>query len=231
MSETYSPVVLVIEDEPAIRRLLRDTLRGAARSVIEARSATEGLLSARDGSPDLVILDLGLPDTDGIHFIAQYRRWSRRPILVLSARRDESDKVQALDAGADDFLTKPFSVAELLARLRALARRDELSRSDETARFRFGSVEVDLAMSTVTRDGQAVHLSATEFRLLAVLLAQAGKVMTHRALLKAVWGPGHLDDSHYLRVYIGHLRQKLEQDPALPTHLLTEIGVGYRFVP
>ncbi|HET6718084.1 MAG TPA: winged helix-turn-helix domain-containing protein, partial [Rhodocyclaceae bacterium] len=187
--------------------------------------------AAAEKLPDLVILDLGLVDGDGQKFIAEFRVWSQRPILVLSARQGEYDKVAALDAGADDFLSKPFSVAELLARVRALLRRIDRERSGgEAAIFRFDGVEIDLARHQVKRDGQDVHLTALEFRLLAVLVANAGKVMTHRHLLREVWGDGHAGDSHYLRVYVGHLRQKLEIDPALPAHLLTEVGVGYRFV-
>ena len=229
----HGPVlaVLLVEDESAIRRFVRDTLRRAGFSVNECDGVAGALAAAADLTPDLVILDLGLADGDGMDFIVEYRRWSQRPILVLSARQGELDKVAALDAGADDFLSKPFSVAELLARLRALTRRGARGTDEQSAQFRFGEVEVDLARHSVRRAGQDLRLSATEYRLLAVLLSHAGKVLTHRALLSEVWGPGHANDSHYLRVYVGHLRQKLERDPALPAHLLTEIGVGYRFVP
>ena len=222
--------VLIIEDEPAIRRFVRDTLRRAGLRTAESDGVAAGLIAAAEVLPDLVILDLGLSDGDGLRFIDEFRRWSQRPILVLSARQGEQDKVAALDAGADDFLTKPFSVAELLARLRALTRRVDRARSEDGAVFRFGDVEVDLARHTVLRAGATVHLTALEFRLLAVLVGHAGQVVTHRVLLREVWGPGHADDSHYLRIYVGHLRQKLERDPALPAHLLTEIGVGYRCV-
>lgn len=229
MSEMLN--VLVVEDEPEIRRFVRDTLRHEGFRVTEANGVVTALVAAADSQPDLVILDLGLVDGDGLRFIAEFRVWSQRPILVLSARQSEHDKVAALDAGADDFLSKPFSVAELLARMRALARRADRERSvSAAAAFRFGEVDVDLARHEVKRNGEPVKLTAREFRLLAVLVANAGKVLTHRHLLHEVWGPGHANDSHYLRVYVGHLRQKLERDPALPEHLLTEIGVGYRFV-
>lgn len=222
---------LVVEDEPAIRRFVRDALRHAGMKVVEANGVATALEQASDHPPDLVVLDLGLADGDGMRFISEFRRWSARPILVLSARQGEQDKVAALDAGADDFLTKPFAVNELLARLRALSRRIDRSRGTESALFRFGDVEVDLARHHVTRAGAAVHLTQREFALLAELLGHAGTVLTHRALLRVVWGAEHVEDSHYLRIYIGRLRQKLERDPALPEHLLTEIGVGYRFVP
>jgi two-component system KDP operon response regulator KdpE len=223
--------ILVVEDEADIRRFVRDSLRREGFMVTEADGVAAALVAAAETLPELVILDLGLVDGDGQRFIAEFRVWSQRPILVLSARQGEADKVAALDAGADDFLSKPFSVAELLARVRALLRRIDRERSgSELAIFRFAGVEIDLARHVVKRDGQVVRLTALEFRLLAVLVANAGKVLTHRHLLREVWGPGHAGDSHYLRVYVGHLRQKLEIAPALPTHLLTEVGVGYRFV-
>ena len=229
-SATAVVTVLVIEDEPSIRRFVRDTLRRAGMRVAESDGVATGLIVAGETLPDLVILDLGLSDGDGTRFIHEFRHWSQRPILVLSARQSESDKVAALDAGADDFLTKPFGVGELLARLRALLRRREPSAGSLSALFHFSDVEVDLARHVVKRAGLDIHLSATEFQLLAVFLSQAGKVLTHRVLLHEVWGPGHSGDSHYLRIYVARLRQKLERNPALPNHLLTEIGVGYRFV-
>lgn len=223
--------ILVVEDEPEIRRFVRDTLRREGFCVGEASGVGAALVAAAQAHPALVILDLGLADDDGLRFIEEFRLWSTRPILVLSARQGEQDKVAALDAGADDFLTKPFSVAELQARLRALLRRAPAGPSAEPVTvFRFDGIAVDLARHEVRRNGEAVKLTALEFRLLAVLVANAGKVLTHRHLLKAVWGPEHVNDSHYLRVYVGHLRQKLEANPALPNHLLTEVGVGYRFV-
>lgn len=221
--------ILLVEDEREIRRFVRTALEKEGLRVREAARVDEALKEAAAVPPDLVILDLGLPDGDGLSFIRDFRLWSQRPILVLSARDGEQDRIAALDGGADDFLGKPFSVGELQARLRALLRRAERSQT-ESSMFRFGDVTVDLARHEVVRDGRTVHLTAIEFRLLAVLLANAGKVLTHRHLLHEVWGPGHADDSHYLRIYVGHLRQKLEPNPALPAHFLTEIGIGYRFV-
>ncbi|QDF98495.1 two-component system response regulator KdpE [Azoarcus sp. DD4] len=221
--------ILVVEDEHQIRRFVRQVLERAGHAVSEAATFAQGLDEAAARTPDLVILDLGLPDRDGVAFVHAVRDWSRLPILVLSARSDEQDKIGALDAGADDYLTKPFSVGELLARVRALLRRAEGDRGQEAALIRFGEVEVDLARQLVTRAGAPVHLTAIEYRLLATLLANAGKVMTHRQLLREVWGPGYADATHYLRVYVGHLRQKLEADPLRPAHFRTEIGVGYRF--
>lgn len=221
--------ILLVEDEREIRRFVRTALEKEGLQVREAARVDDALKEAAAVSPDLVILDLGLPDGDGLSFIRDFRLWSQRPILVLSARDGEQDRIAALDGGADDFLGKPFSVGELQARLRALLRRAERTQA-ESAVFAFSDVTVDLARHEVLRAGQAVHLTAIEFRLLAVLLANAGKVLTHRHLLREVWGPGHADDSHYLRIYVGHLRQKLEPNPALPAHFLTEIGIGYRFV-
>jgi two-component system KDP operon response regulator KdpE len=206
--------------------------------VHEADTAKRGLLDAGTRKPDLLIVDLGLPDGDGLDVIRDVRSWSNVPIVVLSARADESDKISALDAGADDYLTKPFGVGELLARVRANLRRPRGGTGDaggqvasETdAIFRFGEVEVDRRARLVRRDGVEVHLTPIEYRLLSVLLANAGRVMTHRQLLKDVWGPSHTDQSHYLRIYMGHLRQKLERDPAQPEHLLTETAVGYRLL-
>lgn len=221
--------ILLVEDEREIRRLVRAALEKEGMRVREAARVDEALKEAAAATPDLVILDLGLPDGDGLAFIREFRLWSQRPILVLSARDGEKDKIAALDCGADDFLGKPFSVGELQARMRALLRRADRTQAEFSA-FQFGEVSVDLARHEVVRAGQTVHLTAIEFRLLAVLLANAGKVMTHRHLLREVWGVEHVEDSHYLRIYVGHLRQKLEVDPALPAHFLTEIGIGYRFV-
>lgn len=228
MSE--APRVLIVEDEPTIRHLLRDALRREGFRVAEAGGVAAALAAASEQAPALVVLDLGLPDGDGLRFIDEYRVWSAQPVLVLSARQQEQDKVLALDRGADDFLSKPFSVAELLARVRALLRRHGRSTDQVEVRFEFSGVTVDLAQRRVQRDGSDVHLSPKEFRLLAALLTHAGKVLTWRQLLNEVWGPGHAADTHYLRIYVGHLRQKLEPNPALPMHLLTEVGVGYRFV-
>lgn len=219
--------ILVIEDELQIRHFIRQTLEKAAYQVIEASTVQQAVGEAASGKPDLAILDLGLPDGDGVDFVRAVRDWSRMPVLILSARSDESEKITALDAGADDYLTKPFSVGELLARVRALLRRAE--GGTDAAEVHFGDVKVDLAHRTVLRAGAPVHLTAREYRLLVVLLANAGKVMTHRQLLREVWGPAYVDSTHYLRIYVGHLRQKLEADPTQPVHLRTEIGVGYRF--
>ncbi|MDT8999416.1 two-component system response regulator KdpE [Paucibacter sp. APW11] len=234
MSLDPQPVALIVEDEPSIRRFVRLGLEGEGWQVHEAETVRQGLVDAGTRRPDLVILDLGLPDDDGINYLKDLRAWSGVPVIVLSARSDEADKIAALDAGADDYLTKPFGVGELLARVRvALRRSQSAARSGEPAQttFRFGDVEVDLAARRVLRAGAAVHLTPIEYRLLTHLIANAGKVLTHRQLLKAVWGPSHVDDNHYLRVYMGNLRQKLEALPAQPRHLLTETAVGYRLMP
>ena len=225
------PVVLIVEDERLIRRFVRSALEDEGCRVCEGATSAQGLIEAAANKPDLVILDLGLPDGNGIDFIGDLRAWSDVPILVLSARSHESDKIAALDVGADDYLTKPFGVGELRARARALLRRQ--SRGGEAASpiVDFGAVRVDLSRRVVTRSGEAVHLTPIEYRLLCVLLANSGKVMTQRHLLREVWGPASVDSAHYLRVYVGHLRQKLEDDPTQPQYLLTETGVGYRFQP
>ena len=223
------PVVLVVEDERQIRRFVRDALEGEGCRVVEAGTAAQGLAEAAACKPDLVVLDLGLPDRDGVDVIRDLRGWSDLPVIILSARSDEADKIEALDAGADDYLTKPFSVGELLARTRALLRRKSRIGAGASAIATFGDVRVDFSRRSVERAGQSLHLTALEYRLLATLIAHAGKVMTHRQLLREVWGPAYVERPHYLRVYVGHLRQKIEADPAQPRHLLTETGVGYRF--
>jgi two-component system KDP operon response regulator KdpE len=210
---------------------VRLALEAEGFHVCEAEQLQRGLIEAGTRKPDLVILDLGLPDGDGTDFIRAVRAWSGMPIIVLSARVGEHDKVEALDAGADDYLSKPFGVAELLARVRASLRRLARSGDEQGPVVRFADVAVDLANRRVTRGEQEVHLTQVEFRLLAVLLSHPGKVLTHRLLLREVWGPSHVEHSHYLRIYMGHLRQKLEADPARPRHLITETGIGYRFVP
>ncbi|NML44224.1 two-component system response regulator KdpE [Ramlibacter sp. G-1-2-2] len=226
-----SPVALIVEDEPQIRRFVRTALEGEGWQVHEAETLQRGLVEAGTRKPDLVVLDLGLPDGDGVDLIRDVRGWSAVPIIVLSARADESDKVEALDAGADDYLTKPFGVGELLARVRANLRRPRAVNGEAADPvFRFGGVEVDARSRIVRRDGADVHLTPIEYRLLSVLVANAGRVLTHRQLLREVWGPSHAEQSHYLRIYMGHLRQKLEADPAQPKHLLTETAVGYRLV-
>lgn len=228
MSE-LAPVVIVIEDEKQIRRFVRSALEEEGCRVFEAETAAQGLTEAGTRKPALVVLDLGLPDRDGVEFIRDLRGWSHVPVIVLSARSAEPDKIAALDAGADDYLSKPFGVGELLARVRALLRRQVQIAEGGTPIVEFGDVRVDLARRVVERSGRPIHLTPIEYRLLTFLLANAGKVVTHRQLLKDVWGPSYVDSSHYLRVYVGHLRQKLETDPAQPRHLLTETGVGYRF--
>jgi two-component system, OmpR family, KDP operon response regulator KdpE len=223
-----APVALLVEDEAEIRRFVRTALQAEGWIVNESATMREGLVDAGTTKPDLVILDLGLPDGDGTDFIRRVREWSGLPIIVLSARTEETDKVAALDAGADDYLTKPFGVAELLARVRAALRRRNAPAGAGKGPFRFGDVEVDQDARTVRRKGVAAHLTPVEYRLLQLLIANAGKVLTHRFILREVWGPSHVDHNHYVRVYMGHLRQKLEADPARPRHLLTETAVGYR---
>jgi two-component system KDP operon response regulator KdpE len=227
-----APTAIVIEDEPQIRRFVRAALEAEGWQVFEAGTARQGLADAGTRKPDLLVLDLGLPDGDGLDLIRDVRGWSAVPIIVLSARVDEADKIAALDAGADDYLTKPFGTGELLARVRANLRRPRAagSTAEDAGLFRFGEVEVDAQARIVRRAGHEVHLTPIEYRLLAQLVAQPGRVLTHRQLLREVWGPSHAEQSHYLRIYMGHLRQKLEADPAQPRHLLTETGVGYRLV-
>ena len=231
VSSVRPPLVLIVEDEKLIRRFVRSALEDEGCQVVEAATLAQGLLEAGAHKPDLVILDLGLPDGNGVDFIGHLRGWSDVPILVLSARSHEKDKISALDGGADDYLTKPFGVGELRARARALLRRQSRGGEGASPIVDFGAVRVDLARRIVTRGGDAVHLTPIEYRLLCVLLANSGKVMTQRHLLRDVWGPASVDSAHYLRVYVGHLRQKLEDDPTQPQYLLTETGVGYRFQP
>jgi two-component system KDP operon response regulator KdpE len=225
----YRPTILLVEDDAHIRRFVRDALKTEGCEVYEADTVSRGLIEAGTRRPDVVVLDLGLPDADGMTVIRELRGWTKVPVMVLSARSHETDKIAALDAGADDYLSKPFGVGELLARLRVLLRRHAHDTTN-AAEISFGDVRVDLARRIVTRANQSVHLTQIEYRLLATLLAQRGKVLTHRELLRQVWGPTHVESSHYLRIYMGHLRQKLEADPAQPVYLLTEVGVGYRFM-
>ena len=226
-----SAKVLLIEDERQIRRFVRVALEEEGCQVIEAGTMAEGLALAGAERPDLIVLDLGLPDGNGVDLIRDVRGWADTPIVILSARAQESDKIDALDAGGDDYLTKPFSVGELRARVRALLRRQGRNAAEATPVIRFGDIEVDLSLRTILRDGVPVHLTRTEYRLLSALLGHPGKVLTQRSLLRDIWGPTFIESSHYLRVYVGHLRHKLERDPAQPQHLLTETGVGYRFQP
>jgi len=230
MSETARSAV-VVEDEPQIRRFVRTALEAEGWQVFEATTVKQGLVEAGTRRPDLIVLDLGLPDGDGVDYLRDLRGWSAVPVIVLSARSDENDKIAALDAGADDYLTKPFGVGELMARVRVALRRGLGAGDAGSPVFRFGDVEVDRIARRVLRGGEAVHLTPIEYRLLGELMANAGKVLTHRQLLKAVWGPAHVEQSHYLRVYMGNLRQKLEHNPAQPQHLVTETAVGYRLMP
>ncbi|WP_312070356.1 two-component system response regulator KdpE [Lelliottia nimipressuralis] len=221
--------VLIVEDELAISRFLRAALEGDGLRVYDAGTLQRGLIEAATRKPDLVILDLGLPDGDGLDFIREVRQWSQMPIIVLSARAEETDKIAALDAGADDYLSKPFGIGELQARLRVALRRHSATMPSDPV-FTFSDIQVDLPARRILRGTQEIHLTPIEFRLLAVLLNNHGKVLTQRQLLNQVWGPNAVEHSHYLRIYMGHLRQKLEADPARPRHLLTETGIGYRFM-
>jgi len=223
------PTALLVEDEPQIRRFVRAALEQEGWQVHEAAELKRALIDAGTRRPDLVVLDLGLPDGDGVDFIADVRKWSGMPIIVLSARNAEQAKIRALDAGADDYLTKPFGTGELLARIRATLRRQRQPAASDAV-VRFGEIAVDLVERIVTKNGQRVHLTPLEFKLLSVLVANAGKVMTNPQLLRAVWGPSNGENGHYLRVYMGHLRHKLEDEPAQPRHLITETAVGYRLV-
>jgi len=225
-----TPVAVIVEDEPQIRRFVHASLEEAGWQVFEADSVRRGLVEAGTRRPDLVILDLGLPDGSGIDLLRDLRRWSQVHVIVLSARSHENDKIAALDAGADDFITKPFGAGELLARVRVAQRRAAQAGAPGDSKVRFGEVEVDLAARVVTRAGAPVHLTPIEYRLLAVLVGNAGRVMTHQALLREVWGPARTDSAHYLRIFMSNLRQKLEADPSRPQHLRTETGVGYRLV-
>jgi two-component system KDP operon response regulator KdpE len=220
--------VLVVEDEPQMRRFLRATLPGHGYRVVEAETGAQALVDAGTRAPDLVLLDLGLPDIDGVEVTRRLREWTTVPVIVLSARGQEGDKVQALDAGADDYLTKPFGTEELLARMRVALRNRARAGDGPQTVFRTGDLSVDLVSRRVAIGEREVRLTRTEYNLLALLVRHAGKVLTHRQLLKDVWGPGSVDQHHYLRVYMGQLRHKLEDDPARPRYLVTETGVGYR---
>ncbi len=227
--QSKSPVILVIEDDAQIRRFLRATLMDSGYTYLDATTAQEGLRQVGLQHPDLIILDLGLPDLDGLEVTRRLREWTSTPIIVLSARDQERDKVDALDAGADDYLTKPFGTAELLARLRVALRHaiQALQGSDEPV-FTSGDLHVDLAHRQVFVGAQEVHLTPIEYKLLLILVQHAGKVITRKQLLHDVWGPSYVDEMHYLRVYMGQLRHKLEADPTRPRYLITEPGVGYR---
>lgn len=225
------PIVVLIEDEPQIRRFLRATLTGEGYRLFEATTGADGLVQATSRQADVVIVDLGLPDMDGLEVIRRLRAWSAVPVIVLSARGQERDKVTALDAGADDYVSKPFGAGELLARIRvALRHAAGAAQGADGGAFRVGDLEVDLLRRHVAIAGVEVRLTPIEYRLLATLVAHAGKVLTHQQLLHEVWGPNHGDQAHYVRVYMAHLRGKLEAEPARPRYLRTEPGVGYRLV-
>lgn len=227
--DAQAPVVLVIEDDPQIRHFVQLALESEGCQVHVAETAKRGLIDSGTRRPDLIVLDLGLPDADGMDVIRELRAWSTVPVIVLSARTAEAGKIAALDAGADDYLTKPFGAGELLARVRAQLRRQRNAASAPQNTIEFGSVRMDLARRMVWRDGEALHLTPIEYRLLSFLVAHPDCVLTHRQLLVGVWGPSHVEDAHYVRIYMGHLRRKIEADPANPVYLLTESGVGYRF--
>jgi two-component system KDP operon response regulator KdpE len=219
--------ILVVDDEPQIRRFLSASLNSHEYTVIEAHTGNEAIRLCTTAQPDLVILDLGLPDMDGREVLSRIREWSRVPIIVLSVRFDEQDKIDALDRGADDYVTKPFGMGELLARMRT-ALRHRVGTSEEAPLFTSGGLAVDLTRRVVTVEGQEVRLSRKEYEVLRTLVKHAGKVVTHQQLLREVWGPAHVNETQYLRVYVGQLRQKIERDPTQPRHLITEAGVGYR---
>lgn len=227
MNETR---ILIVEDEDNIRRFLRLTLQSADYEVFEAVNCQRGLIEAGTRRPDLLVLDLGLPDGDGVELIRDLRSWSTLPIIVLSARSSEQEKVAALDVGADDYLVKPFGAGELLARVRAQLRRQQGATQSSDPLICFGQVCIDTARRSVTLNAQPLHLTPIEYRLLCHLVSNPDKVLTHSHLLQSVWGPGHSSDTHYVRVHMANLRKKIEQDPARPQFLLTETGIGYRFV-
>ena len=222
-----APVAVLVEDEPQIRRFVRGALEGEGWRVFEAETVKAGLIEAGTRKPDLVIVDLGLPDGDGLDLIRGLRGWSDVSVIVLSARTGEADKIAALDHGADDYLTKPFGVGELLARVRAARRRGPSIRGGQPS-FRFGDVEIDLAARTVRKRAEVLHLTPIEYRLLSLLVANVGKVLTYRYIVREVWGPSYENNVHYARIYMGQLRRKLEDDPARPRYIITETGVGYR---
>ena len=222
--------ILVVEDEVEIRRLVRRVLEHEGHEVHEAATLQRGLIEAGTRRPDLVVLDLGLPDGDGVELVRELRKWSTIPVIILSARTLEADKITALDAGADDYLIKPFGAGELTARVRAQLRRHQQQTPAGEAIVSFGDIQIDLARRTVERSGTLLHLTPIEYKLLTHLAAQPDRVITHPQLLKAVWGPGHTQDTHYVRVHMANLRKKIEADPSRPVHLITETGIGYRFV-
>jgi two-component system, OmpR family, KDP operon response regulator KdpE len=223
-----SPVALIIDDEVQIRRLLRVVLEGENYQVREAKTGQEGLMEIASRRPDIILLDLGLPDMDGIAVLKRLREWSETPVLVLTVRDDEQEKVAALDGGAEDYVTKPFSTPELLARLRAAQRKTRPA--EEISVFKRGDLVVDLTSHVVTRAGHVIKLTATEYALLRLFARHPGRVLTHRYILREIWGPKSEEHRQYLRVYVTHLRQKIESDPANPSLVITEPGIGYRFI-
>jgi two-component system KDP operon response regulator KdpE len=223
-----SATIIVIEDEAQIRRFLRTSLTAEGYQLFDAETGKQGLIEAATRKPDLIILDLGLPDMDGVDVVKELRSWSTVPIVILSARSQESDKIAALDAGADDYLVKPFGIGELLARIRVALRHMPTTSNVEEGIFSVGELKVDMIHRKITVSGVEVHLTPIEYRVLTVLVKHAGKVLTHQFLLKEVWGPNYVERAHYLRIYMGALRHKLEVEPARPRFLLTEVGVGYR---
>jgi two-component system, OmpR family, KDP operon response regulator KdpE len=225
---TQEATILLIEDEPEIRRFLRTTLPAHGFRLYEAATGKDGLTEAQARNPDLILLDLGLPDADGTDIIRQVREWTPTPIIVLSARDQEQIKVSALDLGADDYVTKPFGMEELLARMRTALRHASRSADALEPVFTLGDLKVDLGRRQVFMSEKEIHLTPIEYKLLTTLIRHAGKVMTHRQLLKEVWGPLHVEEGHYLRVYMRQLRNKVEKNPAHPRYLVTELGVGYR---
>jgi two-component system KDP operon response regulator KdpE len=222
-------LILLIEDEPQMRRFLRITLQSHGYRLVEAATAREGLMQAATRNPDVVLLDLGLPDLDGLEVAIRLREWTQTPIIVISAREQEQDKVKALDAGADDYLTKPFSAGELLARMRVALRHAARQKAgQQESSFTLHNLRVDMAQRQVFVEDKEVHLTPLEYKLLLILIRHAGKVITHRQLLQEVWGPAHVNEVQYLRVYMTQLRHKLEEDPARPRFLMNEPGIGYR---
>lgn len=227
---TAGSQILIVEDEAHIRRFVRLALEAEGHTVHEAENYQRGLIEAGTRRPDLVVLDLGLPDGDGVELIRELRQWSAMPVIVLSARSAEASKIAALDAGADDYLVKPFGAGELGARVRAQLRRHQQQTQGGTPQIMFGDVRIDLVRRVVERAGEVVRLTPIEYKLLTHLASQPDRVITHAQLLKTVWGPGHLEDSHYVRVHMANLRKKIEAQPSMPRHLVTETGIGYRFV-
>lgn len=229
MSEPH-PRILIVEDDANIRRFVKLTLESEHYEVYEADCVKRGLIEAGTRRPDLVVLDLGLPDGDGIELIRDLRQWSSIPVIVLSARSTELEKVAALDVGADDYLVKPFGVGELLARVRAQLRRQSHQPLSGSSEFCFGSIKIDLIRRVVERNNERIHLTPIEYRLLTVLISQPDRVLTYQTLLNSVWGAGHAESTHYVRVHMANLRKKIEESASAPKHLITESGIGYRFV-